>query len=85
MHRYCENIGRWHKSNNIYLIVDLTKQVIYQKCHDENCSDFMSSPKKLPEEISFQLDSEDEEFIYCAMLSEEIYFYDDRLTDVINV
>ncbi|KAF7418588.1 hypothetical protein HZH68_001241 [Vespula germanica] len=84
-YRYCENIGRWHKSNNIYWIVDLTKQVIYQKCHDENCSDFISSPKKLPEEINFQLDSEDEIFISCAILAEEIYFYDDCLTEVTNM
>ncbi|XP_015172025.1 PREDICTED: DNA-directed primase/polymerase protein-like [Polistes dominula] len=83
-YRYCENIGRWHKSNNIYLIVDITKQVIYQKCHDEECSDFLSSPKKLPEEINFQLDLDDEVFISYAMLAEEACFNDDSFTEIIN-
>lgn len=56
--RYCENIGRYHKSNNVYWIVDLNKKKIYQKCHDEDCSGFLSTPKNLPEEIAFKLDIE---------------------------
>ncbi|XP_015906052.2 DNA-directed primase/polymerase protein isoform X1 [Parasteatoda tepidariorum] len=36
-YRYCSNIGRHHKSNNIMLIVDLRKKHYYQKCHDPEC------------------------------------------------
>ncbi|XP_015592072.1 DNA-directed primase/polymerase protein-like [Cephus cinctus] len=61
--RYCDNIGRPHKSNNIYLIVDLHKKLWYQKCHDEDCTGFMSKPKKLPEEIAFQLEDESDEIL----------------------
>ncbi|KAL4240945.1 hypothetical protein ACF0H5_001728 [Mactra antiquata] len=37
-YRYCHNIGRHHRSNNIMLIVDLHKGVYYQKCHDPECT-----------------------------------------------
>ncbi|XP_026702936.1 DNA-directed primase/polymerase protein isoform X2 [Athene cunicularia] len=36
-YRWCENIGRAHKSNNIMILVDLKKEVWYQKCHDPVC------------------------------------------------
>ncbi|XP_058797758.1 DNA-directed primase/polymerase protein-like [Phymastichus coffea] len=51
--RYCDNIGRWHKSNNIYYIVDLINKIMYQKCHDEDCRGFVSTPKALPVEVTF--------------------------------
>nr|XP_031842782.1 DNA-directed primase/polymerase protein-like [Nomia melanderi] len=55
-YRFCENIGRRHKSNNVFLIVDIKNKILYQKCHDEDCSGFKSEPKRLPDEISFQID-----------------------------
>ncbi|XP_015999474.2 DNA-directed primase/polymerase protein isoform X2 [Rousettus aegyptiacus] len=36
-YRWCENIGRAHKSNNIMILVDLKNEVWYQKCHDPVC------------------------------------------------
>ncbi|CAO2612077.1 DNA-directed primase/polymerase protein [Lemmus lemmus] len=36
-YRWCENIGRPHKSNNIMILVDLKNEVWYQKCHDPVC------------------------------------------------
>eukprot|EP00076_Gallus_gallus_P039860 XP_025005398.1 DNA-directed primase/polymerase protein isoform X2 [Gallus gallus] len=36
-YRWCENIGRAHRSNNIMILVDLKKEVWYQKCHDPVC------------------------------------------------
>ncbi|XP_069487593.1 DNA-directed primase/polymerase protein isoform X2 [Ambystoma mexicanum] len=36
-YHWCENIGRAHKSNNIMLLVDLKREVWYQKCHDPVC------------------------------------------------
>lgn len=70
--RYCENIGRWHKSNNIYWIVDLNKKKMYQKCHDEDCSGFLSTPKNLPEEIAFKFDIEGDALISHAIIDKNI-------------
>ncbi|XP_014220526.1 DNA-directed primase/polymerase protein-like [Trichogramma pretiosum] len=56
--RYCENIGRQHKSNNVYYIVDLIGKVMFQKCHDEDCSHFISKPIKIPPEVTFYFDDE---------------------------
>eukprot|EP00249_Psilotum_nudum_P013456 c24342_g1_i1 orf=428-2221(+) len=35
--RYCEHIGRPHKSNNVMYIVDFRTAGYYQKCHDPDC------------------------------------------------
>lgn len=35
--RYCENIGRAHKSNNIMWTVDLKDKTCWQSCHDPDC------------------------------------------------
>ncbi|RLN10174.1 hypothetical protein BBJ28_00007246 [Nothophytophthora sp. Chile5] len=35
--RWCANVGRPHKSNNVMFIVDLDQRVFYQKCHDPTC------------------------------------------------
>lgn len=53
--RYCENIKRQHRSNNIKYIVDLVNCSYYQKCHDLDCYTFRSNPRPLPEELKFQL------------------------------
>lgn len=70
--RYCENIGRCHKSNNIYWIVDLNKKEMYQKCHDEDCLNFLSAPKSLPEEVIFQLDVEGDILVSRVTIDENI-------------
>lgn len=35
--RWCWNVRRAHKSNNVMFVVDLSQRVFYQKCHDQNC------------------------------------------------
>lgn len=45
---------------------------IYQKCHDEDCSGFLSKPKSLPEEIVFKLDAEGDMLMLCAVIDENI-------------
>jgi len=42
--KYCEHIGREHKSNHITFVVDLKNWVYYQKCFDPECSNFKSDP-----------------------------------------
>ncbi|NWR68865.1 PRIPO protein, partial [Centropus unirufus] len=64
-YRWCENIGRAHKSNNIMILVDLKKEVWYQKCHDPVCREqnFRSQSFPLPPRIClpslFQEEEED--------------------------
>ncbi|NXK63161.1 PRIPO protein, partial [Sylvietta virens] len=49
-YRWCENIRRAHKSNNIMILVDLKNEVWYQKCHDPICREqnFKSQSFPLP-------------------------------------
>ena len=41
---YCENIGRSHKSNNIFFVVNFTTGLFAQKCHDPDCCHFRRAP-----------------------------------------
>ncbi|XP_040098985.1 DNA-directed primase/polymerase protein isoform X3 [Oryx dammah] len=52
-YRWCENIGRAHRSNNIMILVDLKNEVWYQKCHDPVCKaeNFKSDCFPLPAEV----------------------------------
>ncbi|XP_076004101.1 DNA-directed primase/polymerase protein [Genypterus blacodes] len=50
-YRWCENVDRFHKSNNIMIVVDLKEEAWYQKCHDPECKSFRSSSHPLPQEI----------------------------------
>lgn len=59
--RYCHNIGREHKSNNIKYVVDLNRLTYYQKCFDPDCGEYKSKHFNLPEEI-------------CFLFSDELYF-----------
>lgn len=49
--RFCGNIGRPHKRNNIKYIVDLNEGVYYQKCHDFDCYGYRSEKKPLPAQL----------------------------------
>ncbi|XP_062431728.1 DNA-directed primase/polymerase protein isoform X2 [Rhea pennata] len=65
-YRWCENIGRAHKSNNIMILVDLKKEVWYQKCHDPVCREknFKSQSFPLPPGICLPyLFREEEEYM----------------------
>ena len=49
--RFCRNVGREHKSNGVYLVVDLQKNFWYQKCFDPDCRHFRSEAFPLPPEV----------------------------------
>ncbi|XP_014670251.1 PREDICTED: DNA-directed primase/polymerase protein-like isoform X2 [Priapulus caudatus] len=51
--RYCENIKRQHRSNNVRIVVDLKNGVYYQKCYDPECQrqNFKSREWSLPIEV----------------------------------
>ncbi|KAM3622587.1 uncharacterized protein V6R79_000696 [Siganus canaliculatus] len=65
-YRWCENVARFHRSNNIMIVVDLREEVWYQKCHDPECKNFRSSSYPLPQEIcvSYILTLDDEDQAY---------------------
>lgn len=52
-YRFCHNIGREHKSNNIFYVVSLKSASYYQKCHDPDCRDFRSPSWPLPRSAVF--------------------------------
>ncbi|XP_049426856.1 DNA-directed primase/polymerase protein [Epinephelus fuscoguttatus] len=66
-YRWCENVERFHKSNNIMIVVDLKEEAWYQKCHDPECKNFRSSSYPLPQEICVSyimaLDEEDQAYL----------------------
>jgi hypothetical protein len=41
--RYCFNVGREHQSNGVYYAVDLDRRVFTQRCHDPDCTNFVSN------------------------------------------
>ncbi|XP_065452840.1 DNA-directed primase/polymerase protein isoform X5 [Chrysemys picta bellii] len=64
-YRWCKNIGRAHKSNNIMILVDLKKEVYYQKCYDPVCraKNFKSESIPLPAEICLPFLFKEEEYV----------------------
>ncbi|XP_067106486.1 DNA-directed primase/polymerase protein [Osmerus mordax] len=66
-YRWCHNVDRFHKSNNIMIIVDLKEEIWYQKCHDPACKNFRSSSYPLPQEICVSylmtMDEEDQAYL----------------------
>ncbi|GER51046.1 DNA primases [Striga asiatica] len=49
--RYCERIGREHKSNHVIYVVDLRRAVYYQKCHDPDCRGYRSPIRAVPDDV----------------------------------
>ena len=56
--RWCEHIGRAHKSNNIIWNVDLACKNYWQTCHDPDCraANFRGVKTQLPEELASLID-----------------------------
>lgn len=52
--RYCGNVKRQHKNNNVKYVVDLNEMYWYQKCYDPDCEQYRSNRTKLPDEICFE-------------------------------
>ncbi|KAI7756664.1 hypothetical protein M8C21_033578 [Ambrosia artemisiifolia] len=49
--RFCERIGRQHKSNHVMYVVDLQKAAYYQKCYDPDCRGYRSPLRPVPPEV----------------------------------
>ena len=54
--RWCERLGRAHRSNNIMWNVHLFDRVCWQGCHDPECRGFRGQPMDLPEEVNLEID-----------------------------
>ena len=39
-YKFCQNIGRQHKNNNVKIFIDLKSNKVGQMCHDPDCKDF---------------------------------------------
>lgn len=46
-YRYCDNIQKHHRRNQIYFMVDPINKTYYQMCHDPDCRDFRSVTRKI--------------------------------------
>ena len=51
--RFCLNVNRRHKNNNIMFVIDIVKFCFTQKCHDDMCRGYESPSFYLPPEIFF--------------------------------
>ncbi|KAM3940811.1 DNA-directed primase/polymerase protein isoform 1-T2 [Leptodactylus fuscus] len=62
-YRWCENLGRAHRSNNVMLLVDLKREIWYQKCYDPICraQNFKSEFYPLPPEVCLPFIFKEEE------------------------
>ncbi|XP_018421177.1 PREDICTED: DNA-directed primase/polymerase protein [Nanorana parkeri] len=71
-YRWCENIWRAHKSNNVMLLVDLKRDVWYQKCHDPICraQNFKSNSYPLPSEVCLPTIFKEEDEDCCLAMDE---------------
>ncbi|KAK9787246.1 hypothetical protein WJX73_007781 [Symbiochloris irregularis] len=49
--RFCNNVGRPHKSNGIFYVIDLTDGTWYQKCFDPDCRNYRSETSLLPPHV----------------------------------
>ncbi|XP_071447756.1 DNA-directed primase/polymerase protein-like [Hetaerina americana] len=79
-YRFCAKVGRHHRSNNIYIVLDGSRGTWYQKCHDPDCIGFQSVERQLPPEVSFiiekedpDLEREDVSLWECSSVSDEIF------------
>ena len=50
--RYCERIGRPHKSNHVMMVVELGARVVYQSCWDPDCRGYHSPARTPPARLA---------------------------------
>jgi Herpesviridae UL52/UL70 DNA primase len=70
--RWCENIGRAHRSNNIIWGVDFRNHQCFQSCYDPECraTSFRGRPVALPHDVVEQLDE--------ALFDEQLALMDEQ-------
>lgn len=70
-YKYCANIGRHHKSNNVMLVADVNARHMTQKCFDPDCRGFQSPAWPIPPCVfgDGQSDSVDDDAL-CDMMEQ---------------
>ena len=53
VNKFCHNVQRQHRSNNIYFVVELQQFVFRQGCYDIACNGVLSRALPIPPEILF--------------------------------
>lgn len=77
--RFCENVERAHKSNNVMFIVDFRESAYYQRCHDPDCRGTRGPWRDLSEDVL------DESHALIEMLYEPPTLDDDDEEDIARV
>ena len=49
--KWCQNISREHKSNRVYIVVDLRKGCMYQRCYDPDCKQAYTASCPVPHDL----------------------------------
>ncbi|XP_063843003.1 DNA-directed primase/polymerase protein-like [Scylla paramamosain] len=70
-YRFCHNINREHKSNNIMYVVSVKEASYYQKCHDPDCRNFRSPSWPLPKSTVFWQAMNEEEVMDWILSAKE--------------
>ena len=81
-YRYCENIRRHHRSNNIMLIANLERMTYYQKCYDPECKRVQFKSNEMPIPIGiFPEDTEANEHFDTEINIDTITDFSDDISD----
>ncbi|CAN8068567.1 unnamed protein product [Agarophyton chilense] len=75
-YKYCANIGRHHKSNNVLLLADMDNRTMYQKCFDPDCRGFRSPSWAMPVTVIEEINDDD-----LYRLANEVEDLDGGLSD----
>ena len=70
--RFCDNIGRAHKSNNIFWNVHLGDRICWLGCHDPECKGFRGKSFDLPEEVNIEIDEYFLEYELSLIIEDEV-------------
>jgi len=79
--RWCENVGRAHKSNNIIWNVHLVYRVCWQCCHDPDCRGFRGKEIAI---TSTDVNTEIDEYFFTHQQADENEFNDPELEDAMR-
>ena len=68
--RYCRSIGREHKSNGIFVVVNLEKRLLYHRCYDHECRMSVKKPEPVPIPISISEQVKNDKDVFSTDVSD---------------
>ncbi len=60
-YRYCDNVKRHHKKNQIFFMIDVVRKTYYQMCYDPECFGFRSVIKNIVIEPEIPINSKEKD------------------------